>query len=168
MEELKFMYLINCEREGECYWEIGLTENPDPLNESKIFIECYRKELIGLSAAKHIINAIEINLSNLLNECKHDGYIIESPSKGISYDIPLNVIEEIFDFWFNLYKDNDNFRKVLSLMELRKKIDFSNPSISNSLKGFTAKWVSRIERLHSYRPSSKKIKFKKEPMWLDS
>ena len=168
MKELQFLYLASCEKEGEGYWKIGLTQNSDPLKESKNFIECYRKELIGMIAAKEIINAIEVNLSNLINDCLEDGYIIETPSEGISYDLPLHIIEEIYDFWVNLYQDNDLFLKVLNLLLKRKKLNLSNPSIYKGLKGFTAMWVSKIEKLHSYRPPSKKGYFQKDPMWRDN
>ncbi len=168
MNSLHFLYLVNCENKGEGYWEIGLTESSNPLQDNENFIECYRNELIGLEAAKQIINAIEINLSNLIQDCIEDGYSIESPNKGISYEIPLDIIEEIYDFWLNLYKDNDSFLKVVSLLTTRKKLDFSNPSIAKALKGFTAKWFSKIEVLHSYRPPSKKNHLPKEPMWIDS
>ncbi len=168
MKELQFLYLVNCEKEGEGYWMLGITDNINPLQENKNFIECYRKELIGITAAKEILNAIETNIENLLNDCIQDGYKIEPPSEGISYDLPLHVIEEIYEFWFNLYQDKDIFLKVLALLLTRKKLDFSNPTISNGLKGFTARWVSEIENLHSYRPYSKKVTSPKEPMWLDS
>ncbi len=168
MKDLQFLYLVSCEKEGEGYWRIGTTDNTDPLQESKNFIECYRKELIGIIAAKKIISAIEINLKNLLNDCIEDGFNLENPSEGISYDIPLNIIEEIYDFWLNLYQDVDIFDKVISLLLTRKKVDFSNPSIYKALKGFTAKWALTIEKLHSYRPPSKKIYLPKEPMWIDN
>ncbi len=168
MEELNFLYLVNCENKGEAYWEIGLTENANPLEDNKNFIECYRNELIGVEAAKQVVNAIDINLANLIQNCIEDGYTIDTTNKGISYDIPLNIIEDIYDFWLNLYKDNESFLKVVSLLTTRKKIDFSNPSIANALKGFTAIWASKIEDLHSYRPPSKKTPLPKEPMWKDS
>ncbi len=167
MTKLQFLYLVNCEKDGEGYWEIGLTDNANPLQDNKNFIECYRKELIGEIAAQKIIKAIEINLENLLSDCIQDGYSIENPSKGFSYDLPLNVIEEIYDFWFNLYQENDLFAKVLNILLTRQKLNYSNPSISNALKGFTAKWASKIESLHSYRPPSKKINLQKVPMWID-
>ena len=124
--------------------------------------------MIGVIAAKQILNAIEINLTNLINDCLEDGYLIDKPSKGISYDLPLHVLEEIYDFWLSLYQDNDIFSKVLNLLVKRKKLNLSKPSIYKGLKGFTAKWVSQVEELHSYRPPSKKFYFYKDPMWRDN
>ena len=167
MKEFQFLYLVSCEKGGEGFWKIGITDNINPLKESRDFIECYRKELIGLIAAKKILNAIQTTIESLLNDCMQDGYIIHKPSEGISYDLPLSIVEEIYDFWFNLYKDNDTFVKVLGLLSTRKKLNFSHPSISKGLKGFTAKWVSNIEKLHEYRPPSTKPSLSKEPMWID-
>lgn len=168
MKELQFLYLANCEKEGEGYWEIGLTRNLNLLQERKDFIECHRKELIGIIAAKAIINAIEINITNLINDCLEDGYVINKPYEGISYDLPLHVLEEIYDFWLTIYQDSDLFLKVLNLLLKRKKLNLSNPSIYKGLKGFTAIWVSKVEKLHSYRPPSKQVSLHKDPMWIDT
>ncbi len=165
MTEFRFLYLVNGEKSGQGYWEIGLTSFSNPLKANKSFLECYRKELIGLNAANKILNAIEINIENLLNDCLNDGYMIEIPPEGISYDLPLTVLEEIYDFWLNLFKDKDQFEKVLGLLVLRKKINFLHPSIAKGLKGFTAEWVQKLDRLHAYRPPSAKIISQKKPMW---
>ena len=81
MTECQFLYLVNGEKQGEGFWRIGLTKNEDPLKEDKCFLECYRKELIGESAAKEILNAIEINLANLINDCISDGYFLETTNR---------------------------------------------------------------------------------------
>ncbi|AAP99756.1 MULTISPECIES: hypothetical protein [Prochlorococcus] len=168
MTECQFLYLVNGEKQGEGFWRIGLTKNEDPLKEDKCFLECYRKELIGESAAKEILNAIEINLANLINDCISDGYFLETPSQGISYDLPLNILEEIYDFWLNLYKEKDLFEKVVGLLIIRRKMNFSHPAMIKGLKGFTGEWVKQIESLHRYRPPSKKTFNRQDPMWADS
>ncbi len=168
MNELKFLYLVNCLKVGEAYWKIGITNHTNPLNESKYFLECYRKELIGSVAANQILDAISINIKGLLDDCLNEGFSIKEPSDGISYDIPLVVVEEIFDFWFDLYKKGDLFDKVLELSKVRQRINLSNPFISKGLKGFTAEWVQKLEILYAFRPNSVKISSKKEPMWSDN
>ena len=68
-------------------------------------LDCHRKELIGYQSAKDILFAIKLNIDNLLHELKNKNYLIESPSMGISFDIPLDVLESIFDFWLDIYKN---------------------------------------------------------------
>ena len=167
MNGSKFLYLVNGERSGQGFWKIGLTENPDPLKVNKSFLECYRKELIGSSASKQILNAINLNISSLLIDCLYDGYKIDSPPEGFPYDLPLSVLEEIYDFWLELYKDSDSFEKVVGLLKTRKKVNFSNPALVKGLKGFTGKWAKKIETLHSYRPPSSICLKKKDPMWKE-
>ena len=168
MSDKLFLYLVNGERDGKGFWKISLTTYSDPLEENSLFIECYRKELLGTEAAKEILNAIELNIDNLINDCRNDGYRIVTTDEGISYDLPLTTLEEIYDFWLNLYRDSKLFEKVFALLIVRKKINFSDPDIFKALKGFTAKWAQEIEKLHSYRPSSKRNIFHKDPMWSES
>ncbi|WP_152557529.1 josephin [Prochlorococcus sp. MIT 0603] len=168
MNDSQFLYLVSGEKEGEGFWEISFSPNADPLNENKYFLECYRKELIGIMAAKEILKAIEMNIENLLDACRSDGYKIKNPVEGISYDLPLTVLEEIYDFWIDLYAEPNLFERVLSLLITRKKINFSHPSIVKGLKGFSGEWAQKIEKLHSYRPSSKRDIFEKEPMWAEN
>ncbi len=163
-----FLYLVNGESNGKGFWKISLTTYSDPLKADNCFFECHRKELLGNDAAKKILNAIEITIENLINDCIDDGYKIIIPAEGISYDLPLTILEEIYDFWLNLYHDSKLFEKVFALLIVRKKINFSDPDIFKALKGFTAKWAQEIERLHSYRPSSKRNIFHKDPMWSES
>ena len=71
MQENQFLYLVSVEKEGEGFWEIGLTKHLNPLNSNKFFLECYRKELIRASAAKEILNSIKIKIENLLNDLNY-------------------------------------------------------------------------------------------------
>ena len=97
-----FLYLVNGEKNGKGFWKIGLTTFSDPLQADNCFFECHRKELIGNDAAKKILNAIEITIENLIKDCIDDGYKIIIPAEGISYDLPLTILEEIYDFWLTL------------------------------------------------------------------
>ena len=167
MRDSQFLFLVSAEKDGEGFWEIGLTKNLDPIKSNHCFLECYRKELIGIPAGKAISKAIEKNIQSLIDELTNDGYEMFKPAQGISYDLPLSVLEEIYDFWLNLYKDNYLFEKVEALLITRKKINFCNPIITSGLKGFTAEWSKKIEHLHSYRPASPRPTFSKEPMWAE-
>ncbi len=165
MNENQFLFLVNGEKEGQGFWKIGLTKHIDPLKADKCFLECYRQELVGSIAAEKILKAIEMNIQNLIKDCLSDGYVIEQPDVGISFDLPLTVLEEIYDFWTNLYTDNDLFEKVVALLTTRRKINFSHPSIIKGLKGFTAEWAQKLEELHSYRPPSTRLNDPNKPMW---
>ena len=119
MSDKLFLYLVNGEKHGKGFWKISLTTFSDPLEEDSLFIECYRKELLGTEAAKNILNAIELNIKNLINDCRDDGYKIISVDEGISYDIPLTILEEIYDFWLYLYRDSRLFKKIFSLSKAK-------------------------------------------------
>ncbi|WP_269623180.1 josephin [Prochlorococcus marinus] len=168
MNQSIYLYLVNGERTGEGFWKIGATKNVDPLKSDKNFLECYRKELIGEDAAKEILMAIQLNIDTLINSCLNDGYEIPIPSEGISYDLPLSVIEEIFEFWLNLYKDPILFKKVVKLLKLKKNIDFTNPTIVKGIKGITAEWIKKLELLNKYRPPSATKSSSKDPMWVEN
>ena len=128
-------------------------------------LDCHRTELIGNSSAKDILFAINLNINNLLNELKNKNYLIESPSMGISFNIPLDLLESIFDFWLEIYKNRDAWETCVGLLKVRKRISLKNLIQSESLKGNTKEWAIKIENLHSYVPNSFKIENPKDPMW---
>ena len=128
-------------------------------------LDCYRKELIGNESAKDVFLAINLNVNNLLNELRSKNYLIERPSIGISFDIPLEILENIFDFWLDLYKNQEEWEACLGLLKVRKRISLTNLIESESLKGNSKKWAIKIETLHTYVPSSLGIKKFNDPMW---
>ncbi len=94
-----------------------------------------------------------------------NNYPIDRPNLGISFNIPLDVIEEIFDFWLNIYKEKEPWEICVGLLKIRKKFPLTNLIKSRSLKGNSKKWAIEIETLHSYVPNSVENKSKNEPMW---
>jgi len=92
-------------------------------------------------------------------------YFIKRPSIGIPFDIPLDILESIFDFWLDIYKDQESWETCLGLLKIRKRISLSNLIESESLKGNSKKWAIKIETLHSYVPSSLKNEKLNDPMW---
>ena len=84
---------------------------------------------------------------------------------GISFDIPLDLLESIFDFWLDIYKDKEAWDTCIGLLKVRKRISLTNLIKSESLKGNSKKWALKIENLHSYIPSSPMIKVLNDPMW---
>ena len=84
---------------------------------------------------------------------------------GISFDIPLDVLESIFDFWLDIYKNQVAWETCLGLLKIRKRISLTNLIASDSLKGNSKKWAIKVETLHSYVPKSITKEKINEPMW---
>ena len=161
----KYLFLASGEKNGEGYWIVGVKNCDENILEDKNLLDCHRKELIGNKSAKDIIFAINLNINNLINELKNKNYLIERPSMGISLDIPLDILESIFDFWLDIYKNQEYWEICLGLLKVRKRISLSNLIESESLKGDSKKWAIKIETLHTYIPNSHRIKKEKDPMW---
>ncbi len=147
------------------YWIIDTTRNEDPTLDNKNIIECHRKELIGEESAKDILFAINLNLENLNNEIRKEGYHINSTPKGISYDIPLNVLEEIFDFWSNTYKNSSSWKKCIGILKMKRRVLLSDLIRNKGVKGNLREWGPTIDKLHSYRPNQSEGLNIKVPMW---
>ena len=161
-----FLILASGEINGNGYWLIDTTFNDTPTNDDKNLIECHRKELIGKESAEMILFAIFLNLSNINDDLKREGYVIDNPPKGISFSFPLNILENIFDFWLELYKDKNSWETCLGLLKIKKRNLLESLIISNVLKGSAKEWAPRIEELHKYRPELNRKKKKiNEPMW---
>ena len=146
-------------------WFVGIKNCDENIQGDENLLDCHRKELIGNESAKEILFAINLNINNLLNKLKNKNYFIKRPSIGIPFDIPLDILESIFDFWLDIYKDQESWETCLGLLKIRKRISLSNLIESESLKGNSKKWAIKIETLHSYLPNSSTIKKVNDPMW---
>ena len=91
------LFLASGVNNGEGFWIVGIKNCDENILEDKNLLDCHRKELIGNKSAKDILLAINLNINNLLNELRNKSFLIESPSMGISFDIPLDILESIFD-----------------------------------------------------------------------
>ena len=161
-----FLILASAEINGIGYWLIDTTINDTPSNDDDDLIECHRKELIGEESAKMIMFAIFFNIKNIKNDLKTEGYVIDNPPKGISFSFPLDILEKIFDFWLELYKDKNSWETCLGLLKIKRRNLLKSLISSNVLKGSAKEWAPRIEELHKYRPESNtKKKTIIEPMW---
>ena len=152
-------------KNGEGFWILGVKNSDENIHDDKNILDCYRKELIGNESAKDILFAINLNIKNLLNELRNKNYLIENPSIGISFDIPLDILENIFDFWLDIYKNQEAWETCLGLLKVRERISLTNLIESRSLKGNSKKWAIKVETLHTYIPNSIKIEILKDPMW---
>jgi len=161
----QYLFLASGLKNGEEFWILGVKNCDENILEDKNLLDCHRKELIGNESAKDILFAINLNINNLLKELKNQNYLIEKPSLGISFDIPLDLLESIFDFWLDVYKNQQAWETCLGLLKIRKRISLANLIKSQSLKGNTKKWAIKVETLHTYVPNSLRVEKPNDPMW---
>ena len=161
----QYLFLASGAKNGEGFWILGVKNCDENILDDKNLLDCHRKELIGNESAKDVLYAINLNITNLLNELRKNNYFIEKPSIGISFDIPLCILENIFDFWLDVYKNQEAWETCLGLLKVRKRISLTNLIESGSLKGNTKKWAIKVETLHSYLPNSVSTEKLNDPMW---
>ena len=161
----QYLFLASGVKKGEGFWVVGVKNCDENIHEDKHLLDCHRKELIGNESAKDILFAINLNINNLLNDLRNKDYLIERPSMGISFDIPLDLLESIFDFWLDIYKNQEAWETCLGLLKVRKRISLTNLIKSDSLKCNSKKWAMEVETLHTYVPNSQSIEKINEPMW---
>ena len=161
----KYLFLASGAKNGEGFWIVGVKNCDEGILEDSNLLDCHRKELIGNESAKEILFAINLNIDNLFNELINKNYLIERPSIGISFDIPLDLLENIFDFWLDIYKNKEAWETCLGLLKVRKRISLTNLIKSDSLKGNSKKWAMKVENLHTYVPNSFRFKKINDPMW---
>ena len=161
----QYLFLASGVKDGEGFWIVGVKNCDANILEDKNLLDCHRKELIGNKSAKEILLAINLNINNLINELKNKNYFIERPIMGISFDIPLDILESIFDFWLEIYKNKEGWETCLGLLKVRKRISLKTLIKSDVLKGNSKEWAEKVEHLHTYVPNSLRIETLNDPMW---
>ena len=161
----QYLFLASGVNNGEGFWSVGVKNCDEDILEDENLLDCHRKELIGNQSAKDILFAINLNIDNLINELINKNYLIERPAMGISFDIPLDLLERIFDFWLDIYTNQEAWETCLGLLKIRKRISLTNLIKSGSLKGNSKKWATKVETLHTYVPNSLKVEKLNDPMW---
>ena len=161
----QYLFLASGVNNGEGFWSVGVKNCDENILDDNNLLDCHRKELIGNESAKDILFAINLNIDNLLNELRKKNYLIERPSMGITFDLPLDILESIFDFWLDIYKNQEAWETCLGLLKVRKRISLKNLIDSKSLKGNSKKWAIKVETLHTYVPKSLRIEKLNDPMW---
>ena len=161
----QYLFLASGVKNGEGFWFVGIKNSDENIIEDKNLLDCHRKELIGNESAKDILFAINLNINNLFNELRNKNYPIKKPEMGFAFDIPLDLLESIFDFWLDIYKNQEAWETCLGLLKVRKRISLTNLIISESLKGNSKKWAIKVETLHTYIPNTLKIEKQNDPMW---
>ena len=160
-----FLFLASGVINDQGFWLIGIKNSDVKILDDKTLLECHRKELIGLDSAKDILEAINLNLDNLIIDLKNKHLPLDAPPKGISFNIPLDILENIFDFWLDKYKDQETWETCFGLLKIRRRVPLTNLINSESIKGDSKKWALQIENLHTYKPNSVENTIKNEPMW---
>ena len=161
----QYLFLASGVKNGEGFWMVGVKSCDENILADQNLLDCHRKELIGNESAKDILFAIDLNINNLLNELSKKNYLIEKPSIGISFDLPLDILESIFDFWLDIYKNQEAWETCIGLLKVRRRISLKNLIESASLKGNSKKWAIKVETLHTYIPNSLRVDVVNDPMW---
>ena len=142
------LYLASGVSEGVGFWVVNFTEEDDILNSLGIeLLECYRKELFGIDAASEVKEAINSTLDILAFDSKFARYKLDNSITGYSSEIPINIIEDIFDLWAYNYHNEILWKKYIGLLNLRKKIKGSNNYINIGLKGETYDFATKLDGL---------------------
>ncbi len=162
------LYLASGVSEDKSFWVVNFTEDDDIFSSSAIeLLECYRKELFGIKAASEVKEAINSTLDILAFDSKFDRYKLDNSIIGYSSEIPINIIEDIFDLWAYNYNNEKNWKKYIGLLKFRKKLKTNNDYINLGLKGDTYKFSMKLNELLSFRSDyfSFRVDNKNESMW---
>ncbi len=162
------LYLASGVSEGKGFWLVNFTEDDDIYNSlGTKLLECYRKELFGLEGAIEVKEAINTTLDILAFDSKFDRYTLDNSNIAYSSEIPINLIEDIFDLWAYNYNNKSIWKKYIGLLNFRKKIKVNNYYINTGLKGETYEFAMKLNELLSFKPSnfSFRIDRSNELMW---
>ncbi len=162
------LFLASGVLKGVGFWVVNFTEEENIFNSlGNKLLECYRKELFGLDGAIEVKKAINTTLDLLCLDSKYDQYKLDNYNTGYSSEIPINIIEDIYDLWAYNYSNEALWKKYLGLLNLRKKIKINNNYINLGLKGETYNFAIKLDRLLSINPINYSIKKDRsnELMW---
>ncbi len=140
------LYLASGVIEGRGFWLVNFTEEDDIFySMGSNLLECYRKELFGLDAAIQVKEAINTTLDILVIDSKFERYKLGNSHIGYSSEIPINLIEDIFDLWAYNYNNKIRWKKYFGLLNFRKKIKKTNNYIYTGLKGDTYEFAMKLD-----------------------
>ena len=155
------LYLASGVSEGVGFWVVNFTEEDNILNSlCRKLLECYRKELFGLEGAIEVKDAINTTLDILCLDSKYEKYEFDKHNICYSSEIPINLIEDVFDLWAYNYSNKILWKKYIGLLNLRKKMKKNNNYINIGLKGDTYEFATKLDELLSFREVN--LKFRKD------
>ena len=162
------LYLASGVINGTGFWIVNFTDEDDVrISLGAKLLECYRKELFGLEGAIEVKEAINTTLDILSFDSNLDRYKIDNSNKAYSFEIPINLIEDIFDLWAYNYSNKIMWKKYTGLLKFRKKIKTKNNYINIGLKGDIYDFAMKLDELLNFKPSNSSfIKYRSnELMW---
>ena len=162
------LYLASGVSEGIGFWLVNFTEEENILHSlGDKLLECYRKELFGIEGAIEVKDAINTTLDILSYDSKFDQYKFDNFNKGYSSEIPIDIIEDIFDLWSYNYNNENVWKKYIGLLNFRKQIKTNNNFINLGLKGDTYDFAMKLDKIFSFRlnDSSFGLDRNNELMW---
>ena len=100
-------------------------------------------------------------------DAKLDRYKLDNSITAYSSEIPIDIIEDIFDLWAYNYNNKKNWKKCIGLLNFRKKIKTNNDYINLGLKGETYEFAIKLNELLSLRSVdlSSRLDNNNELMW---
>tara|TARA_B100000700_G_C14938858_1_gene805726 strand:- start:690 stop:1190 length:501 start_codon:yes stop_codon:yes gene_type:complete len=144
------LFLASGECDGVGFWLVNFTEDNEIINSSDSrFLDIYRKELFGFEGAIQVKKAINETLDILSFDLKLDRYKFDTSTTGYSSEIPLNIIEDIFDLWAYNYANEALWKKYIGLLNFRKKTQIN--SISMGLKGKSYEFAVKLDKLLEFK-----------------
>ena len=162
------LYLASGVNEGVGFWVVNFTEEDNIFNSlCSELLECYRKELFGLDGAIEVKEAINTTLDILCLDSKYEKYKLDNYNTVYSSEIPINLIEDVFDLWAYNYGNGILWKKYIGVLSLIKKIKKNNNYINIGLKGDTYEFATKLDGLLSFRPINSKLRLDKsnDLMW---
>ena len=147
------LYLASGVINGTGFWIVNFTDEDDVrISLGAKLLECYRKELFGLEGAVEVKEAINTTLDILSFYSQLDRFKLDSSNTAYSSEIPINLIEDIFDLWANNYNNQIIWNKYIGVLNFRKKIKTKNNYIYIGLKGDTYDFAMKLEELLNFKP----------------
>ncbi len=162
------LYLASGVNDDKAFWLINFTEEENIFDSfCRKLLECYRKELFGLPGAIEVKEAINTTLDIISFDSEFDQYELDKYNTGYSSEIPINIIEDIFDLWVCNYNNQILWKKYIGLLNFRKKIKTNNNYINMGLKGDTYEFAMKLEKLICFRRNNLSLKQNKSDdlMW---
>ena len=147
------LYLASGVFDGNGFWVVNFTDEDDIFNSlGNKLLECYRKELFGFEAAIEVTAAINTTLDILSDGSKYDRYKLDNSTAAYSSEIPINIMEDIFDLWAYNYNDKILWKKYIGLLNFKKNLKTNNNYINLGLKGDSYNFAIKLDELISFRP----------------
>ena len=162
------LYLASGVSDDIGFWVVNFTDQENIFNSlAGKLLECYRKELFGFEGAIEVKEAINKTLDILCLNSQYDKYKLDNYNTAYSFEIPINLIEDIFDLWAYNYNNKILWKKYIGVLNLKKKIKKNNNYINIGLKGETYEFATKLDEILSFRSINSKLRLDKsnDLMW---